>query len=141
MWTLPRPVLVLEVQLKERTIGRYGFTKRVVNVGRDRTSDLRLDHPGISRAHFRVRREGTLYVLEDCLSANGTFVNGRRVSSHVLGDGDVVEVGKYVLKISQRELSEYDGADPDADEKVGAIAMPTVRAPHLRADAVPPDDE
>jgi len=141
MWTMPRPVLVLEVRLKERLIASYGFTKRVVNVGRDRTSDLRLDHPGISRAHFCIRREGARFVLEDCRSANGTFVNEQRVSTHVLTDGDVIEVGKYALHISHREVGEYDGADPDVESKLGAIAMPTVRAPHLRADSVPTEEK
>ena len=138
MWNLPRIVLVLETFLQGRSVGRYGFIKRIVSVGRSPDSDLRLDHPGISRHHFRIERKSEGYILEDCRSSNGVFVNSKLVSSHILCEGDEVQAGKYSIRVSLREESEYDGAGPALelqDETLRLCGMPTVRAPHLRRDS------
>jgi pSer/pThr/pTyr-binding forkhead associated (FHA) protein len=140
MWTIPRCVLVLETFLDGRSTGRYGFIKRIVTVGRSPDSDLRLDHPGISRSHFRIERTERGYVLEDCRSANGVYVNAQRASSQLLHAGDELQVGKYSIQVSLRAECEYDGAGPflePEEEALRAYGLPTVRAPHLRADASP----
>jgi pSer/pThr/pTyr-binding forkhead associated (FHA) protein len=69
----------------------------VVHVGRGFGADLRLEDPGVSRRHaILVRRPGGTRVLDD-RSANGTWVNGRRVESADLVDGDILVVGHIVL--------------------------------------------
>ena len=53
--------------------------------------------PGTPRqphfAHARVVVEGGDYVVEDCSSLHGVFVNGQRVTRHPLRDGDRIEFG------------------------------------------------
>jgi hypothetical protein len=69
----------------------------VVHLGRGFGADLRLEDPGVSRRHaILVHRPGGTRVLDD-RSANGTWVNGRRVDSADLADGDVLVVGHVVL--------------------------------------------
>jgi len=67
------------------------------SIGRDKECDLVMIDFAISRAHALVelRREG--YVLTDAGSANGTFVNGVRVSGEgsLLQDGDQVRFARY----------------------------------------------
>ncbi|GAA4103295.1 FHA domain-containing protein [Nonomuraea soli] len=46
-----------------------------------------------SRSHAEVRREGERHVLRDLGSRNGTLVNGRRVTTHVLQPGDTITIG------------------------------------------------
>jgi pSer/pThr/pTyr-binding forkhead associated (FHA) protein len=73
------------------------ITAEVVHVGRGFGVDLRLEDPSVSRRHaILVRRPGRTRVLDD-RSANGTWVNGRRVESADLTDGDVLVVGHIVL--------------------------------------------
>jgi pSer/pThr/pTyr-binding forkhead associated (FHA) protein len=73
------------------------IAEAVVHVGRGFAADLRLEDPGVSRRHaILVRRPGGTRVLDD-RSANGTWVNGRRVESADLTDGDVLVVGHIVL--------------------------------------------
>jgi diguanylate cyclase (GGDEF)-like protein len=56
-----------------------------------------LDDDGISRFHARISaRGGSRYWLEDLESSNGTFVNGRRVSSCELCNGDTLQLGPRV---------------------------------------------
>jgi pSer/pThr/pTyr-binding forkhead associated (FHA) protein len=48
----------------------------------------------VSRRHAEIEREHGQYVLRDCGSRNGTFVNGQRISEpHILRDGDEIQIG------------------------------------------------
>ncbi len=70
----------------------------ITHIGRGLTSDLRLEDASISRRHaiLLCRRSG-VRVLDD-RSSNGVFVNGRRVSEADLSDGDVIALGRTVLR-------------------------------------------
>jgi len=68
-----------------------------LSVGRDSTNLLRLADSLLSRRHCRITREGEDFLLTDLDSLNGTFVNGRPVREHTLGDGDQIVVGKSRL--------------------------------------------
>jgi pSer/pThr/pTyr-binding forkhead associated (FHA) protein len=84
-----------------------------VNVGRvdrghgivpelDLTRDVTLED-GVSRRHCKIHRRGSRYLIEDVGSANGTFLNGRRLTPyllHVLSDGDELQLGRAKLEIS-----------------------------------------
>ena len=62
-------------------------------IGRQPDSDLIIRDSRASRAHARIVAEGGEYVLEDCKSRHGTFVNGKRVTRHVLQNSDRIELG------------------------------------------------
>lgn len=67
-------------------------------IGRDASRcDLVLDDPASSREHARVQWENGQFVLYDLASANGTFVNNRRVQRQALMDGDVVRIGDTTM--------------------------------------------
>ena len=77
---------------------RYPLMGAMTILGRDDSADIILDDPGISRRHseLRVTTDGRHFVttIRDLGSTNGTFVNGERVTSEHLEDGDVVTVGR-----------------------------------------------
>jgi len=58
---------------------------------------------GVSKEHAEVRIGGGVCVLVDLNSANGTFVNGERISERALQDGDRVRLGllEFVFKSFQ----------------------------------------
>lgn len=67
------------------------------HVGRGFAADLHLDDQSVSRRHAIVHvRPNDVRILDD-RSANGTFVNGRRVLEATLKDGDAVVLGRLVL--------------------------------------------
>jgi pSer/pThr/pTyr-binding forkhead associated (FHA) protein len=67
------------------------------HVGRGFAADVRLDDQCVSRRHAIIHhRAGGSRILDD-RSANGTFVNGRRVTAAELADGDVVVLGRVAL--------------------------------------------
>lgn len=62
-------------------------------IGRQPENHLVLRDSRISRTHARILAENHSYVLEDCGSRHGTFVNGRRVERHTLYNADRIEFG------------------------------------------------
>jgi len=75
----------------------------VTRVGRGWGAEIRLEDHAVSRRHaILVNRSRELRILDD-RSANGTYVNGRRVTEAALADGDVIALGEVVL--SYREFA------------------------------------
>jgi len=70
------------------------LTGQNLSLGREPGRDIVLsaDHT-VSRNHASVRNEGGDLVVYDNGSANGTFVNGMRISMQVLVPGDIVQFG------------------------------------------------
>lgn len=86
----------------------YPLLGAITVLGRDTTADITLPDAGISRRHAEVRvtHDGPHLVvsLRDLGSTNGTFVNGERIDSRRLSDGDRVTVGRvsFVLRTRGR---------------------------------------
>jgi tetratricopeptide (TPR) repeat protein len=59
-----------------------------LTIGRADDNDLKLTDPKVSRHHARIERQGKNYILHDLGSANGTMVEGERLSGpHKLQQG------------------------------------------------------
>ncbi|HEY4451507.1 MAG TPA: FHA domain-containing protein [Solirubrobacteraceae bacterium] len=69
-----------------------------IHVGRGLSADLRLDESSVSRRHaILVPRPTGARILDD-RSSNGTFVNGRRIQQAELQNGDVIVLGRIMLR-------------------------------------------
>src|SRR5690242_4156981 len=71
----------------------------VTTIGRARGSDLCLDANEISTVHCLVFRTPEGYRIRDCHSRTGTRVNGEKVRSGALHDGDVLNVGPFSFEV------------------------------------------
>lgn len=67
-------------------------------LGRDSACDLAIPDPSVSRRHAEIRLTEQGAVLSDLNSTNGVAVNGVRVKSHPLVNGDSVQVGTFVFR-------------------------------------------
>src|SRR5438105_12771096 len=66
----------------------------VTTLGRSVDNVLEVPDANMSRRHCVIeRRSDGDFILTDCNSSNGTRVNGERVLSHELRDGDRIEAG------------------------------------------------
>ncbi len=65
-------------------------------IGRNPTTDITLLDEGISREHALILydEDADTYSIEDLQSTNGTKVNGKRVRSAELSDGDELQIGQ-----------------------------------------------
>jgi diguanylate cyclase (GGDEF)-like protein len=68
---------------------RYGL-------GRHPDNQACIDDDGISRYHARITVDADKYWVEDLGSSNGTYINGRRVTSCELSNGDTLNLGPRV---------------------------------------------
>ncbi|TDI52128.1 MAG: FHA domain-containing protein [Acidobacteria bacterium] len=69
-------------------------------IGRSPDADIRISDPYSSEFHTRVGIQDGQVVVHDLGSTNGTYVNGRRVTSPTsVSRGDTVQIGKTILEI------------------------------------------
>lgn len=68
-----------------------------IHIGRELDNTLRLPDPSISRHHCVIRKVGNAYEIQDLQSSNGVLLNGSRVQSSPLRDGDRVTLGQIQL--------------------------------------------
>ena len=86
------------VRIERMPIGRSGVIGRLTE-----HADFVLDHPHVSRRHARLIVDGDRVRLHDLGSANGIFVNSRRLTRPVdLKPGDRIDIGPFSLS--------FDGA-------------------------------
>ena len=78
---------------------RFALTDDVVTIGRHPDSSIFLDDVTVSRRHAEVRRSGNTLELVDVGSLNGTYVNGDRIDTVQLAEGDQLQVGKFKLVV------------------------------------------
>ncbi len=113
----------LLVRVKGAELGRVSrLPPEQFRVGRSQECELWLGDDGVSRKHARIVQEAGAYLIEDTESANGTFVQGLRVTRQLLRDGDVIQFGptavfRYtVTDESQEALLQqlYDASVTDA---------------------------
>ena len=74
----------------------------VKTIGRSTGAQFMVDAALVSRLHCQLSATDDTLHVKDLGSTNGTFVNGRRVTSAELRDGDRLAVGRLELKISLR---------------------------------------
>jgi predicted component of type VI protein secretion system len=77
--------------------GTHELVKPATVVGRDPGVDIVIDNLGVSRSHCQFIKRGGGFVVQDMNSANGTYVNGKKVGEKELADNDQVVVGKYAI--------------------------------------------
>jgi adenylate cyclase len=93
-------------------------------VGRDTMGGLDVEDRRVSRRHCSLTLEGGRWVVRDLGSSNHTFVNGSRVSEHVLENGDVIKFGGTTIEYRD------DGTPGDdaPDGPMSAITSTIVRS-------------
>jgi hypothetical protein len=83
---------------EEETSWLLPLEREVTHIGRGLSVHVRFDDQRVSRRHAIIACRGSRVRVLDDRSANGTFVNGRRVGDADLADGDVVLVGPVMLR-------------------------------------------
>lgn len=69
-------------------------------IGRSPDADIQISDPYSSEFHARVGIQDGQVVVHDLGSTNGTYINGRRVTSPTsVSRGDTVQIGKTILEV------------------------------------------
>jgi serine phosphatase RsbU (regulator of sigma subunit)/pSer/pThr/pTyr-binding forkhead associated (FHA) protein len=82
-----------------------------LTIGRSSRNDICISDPFASRLHAEIRRENDQVMLVDNGSANGTYVNGQRVTSLLpLHLGDIIRIGETEIEYTLGEQDMLSGA-------------------------------
>jgi pSer/pThr/pTyr-binding forkhead associated (FHA) protein len=73
----------------------------VKTIGRATGAEFILDVPLVSRLHCQLTATDGSLAVKDLDSTNGTFVNGKRITSAQILSGDRLQVGGVELRISR----------------------------------------
>ncbi len=76
------------------------------SIGRDKDRvSIHLSHSQVSRIHAQITVRDRGAIVSDLSSANGTFVNGKRITeSTPIGPGDHIDIGPYALAFDGKSL-------------------------------------
>ena len=77
----------------------FALTKPVTIIGRKETCDIRIPLAEVSRKHTEVLVDDASVKVKDAGSANGTYVNNKRVAEEKLAPGDHLIVGPVVFTV------------------------------------------
>jgi hypothetical protein len=91
------PGRYVEVQGAERAL-LLPVGADALHIGRGLNADLRLDDNSVSRKHAILVARGSSARILDDRSSNGTIVNGSRVQQAELHNGDVITIGRVLLR-------------------------------------------
>lgn len=74
-------------------------------IGRHPGNEVQVIDRIVSKEHATITQdERQRYILEDAGSLNGTYINGKRVISQVLKDGDTIAMGNTSFRFSEERI-------------------------------------
>jgi predicted component of type VI protein secretion system len=110
---------MITVMLGEQTMSTHTISHHPFVAGREASCDVAIENIGVSRQHCRFVLEGDRFKVEDMGSANGTLLNGEKISGAAeIKDGDEVKIGKYRLLFHRAEGE----PPPPAKAEAGSLA-------------------
>jgi serine/threonine protein kinase len=83
-------------------------------VGRSKSTPTRLTDPHVSRVHCQLKQQGDQVSVIDSESSSGTFVNGKRITEHLLEPGDVIAIGETQMVFQGADHAEHLTQPPEA---------------------------
>lgn len=106
----------------------YPLVAERLTIGRDDANDIVIPDRRVSRRHAEVVQVGSEFILRDCASKNGTFVNGERVvQERRLHDGDEIQIALCCQMV-------FVGPGATTPLSIGESAAEVLRGTHLSLD-------
>jgi uncharacterized protein (TIGR02996 family) len=115
-------VFVVEINGPEADSRRAQIDGAEATIGRHPSNDVQLQRSNVSKRHARIVRRDDTIIIVDLKSTNGTYVNGRKITSPqvIVRDRDTIYIGDYRIVIhiedleqtAERPLPPYLARDP-----------------------------
>jgi len=92
---------------------KFEIPYREILIGRGSESDIKIQDLKASRKHAVITYYQNKFYIKDLNSKNGTYLNGRKIQTEVLNNGDEIRVGDYIIKFYIIETPVYVHKDND----------------------------
>lgn len=108
-----------------------------LTIGRLISNDLLLNHRAVSRTHAGIKEVGGDFWLFNFSKSNGTSLNGELVDRTPLADGDVIQIGPYLLRVNYlaQALSITVERQLQVQTLEGSVVLPTAAAGDAQQEA------
>ncbi|MFT4549825.1 MAG: adenylate cyclase [Verrucomicrobiales bacterium] len=95
--------------------GEFYDLGELSSIGRSTDSVVPVADPRVSRRHAVIRRQDDGFWFFDLGSSNGSYLNGRRVTTaQLLKNGDIVMIGNHQLRFEGSLLSANDSSHTES---------------------------
>lgn len=85
---------------------RLESSKGEITIGRVQGNDIILPKGNVSKRHSRIVLKDNRYIVVDLKSTNGTYVNGRKITSPlVIRPNDKIYIGDFILTLEDTALA------------------------------------
>ena len=81
----------------DEILQEYELDGETTTIGRQADNDIRIDSLAVSGHHAKILTILNYSVVQDLNSTNGTFVDGEKIQTHALNNGEVIVIGKHTL--------------------------------------------
>jgi pSer/pThr/pTyr-binding forkhead associated (FHA) protein len=98
----------------------------ITRLGRAVENEIVITSKKASREHAIIKREGRKALIEDQASANGTLLNGERISGAIqLRDGDAIEIGGIAFIFRDPDTTTIENGMPlfEIDRSAGVARV------------------
>ncbi len=97
-------------------------TDKQIIIGRSSELDMVLVEDMVSRKHAKIVVAGGKITIEDLGSTNGTFVNGEKVKTSRIKEGDRILIGTSILKLVKAGQGNADLSDDQVKQQLEQVA-------------------
>ncbi|WP_349618115.1 FHA domain-containing protein [Azotobacter salinestris] len=109
--------------------GRKFLVQGSMTFGRSTRCELCFSDPELSRRHGEFFLKGDVLEIKDLASANGVYVNRKRIETAVLQPGDQVRMGSVTLLVIGPKVEVRQAEDEDATLFIEAVDLPRPEKP------------
>lgn len=102
-------VFVLVIENPPELAGKEFEVESSGIIGRDLSCDITIPEKSVSRRHvfFEPDWKSNKILIKDLNSTNGTHVNGKKITEHVLNPGDILSLGRVSMRFETRTIAEH----------------------------------
>ncbi|MCG8653332.1 MAG: FHA domain-containing protein, partial [Pirellulales bacterium] len=102
---------MLKIQLKHPFEASHWLVEKNFTIGSAPENNLVLNDPSVSPVHAKITNQRGAFLLSDCDSKYGSFLNEEKISQVQIGRYDVIRIGNIDIEVvdplRERESSAY----------------------------------
>ena len=106
-------IFSIEVFSDGKAIKKVGVDHLPFTIGRSDENDLVLGNKTVSKNHAVIGLKNDVLNIKDCESTNGIKINGLKINTHVISNGEIAQLGRYKLRFLIRDASEESLSSAD----------------------------
>jgi hypothetical protein len=108
----------LEISNKGLLMAELILDKDSISIGRQESNDFLFEGLSVCEHHAVINLVDGGYLLEDLDTRNGTYINGRKIKSHVLKSGDIIGIATYQIQFTLQQRENVESSQFEVDNSI-----------------------